>query len=54
MSAGAILIDQTEEGQFRAMCPLLPQYEVLADTEEAAREGMREAIALHVGGAAEG
>jgi hypothetical protein len=54
MSAGAILIDQTDEGQFRATCPLLPQYEILADSEDAAREAMREAIALHGGSAPAG
>ena len=49
MTAGAILIDRTDDEQYRATCPLLPGYEILADTEEAAREAMREAIALHAG-----
>lgn len=54
MTVCAIQVDRIDEGQYRASCHLLPGYEILADSEEAARNAMQEAIGLFFSAEADG
>jgi len=42
--ACAVVIDQVDEGCYRATCHLLPDAEVFAETEEKARRIMEETL----------
>jgi predicted RNase H-like HicB family nuclease len=45
MTACTIVIEPLDDGRYRATCHLFPDCEVVAATEEAAREGFQAVIA---------
>jgi predicted RNase H-like HicB family nuclease len=47
-AACSIIVEQLEDGRYRATCSVFPELEALAATEEAARQGLEEAIAKHL------
>ena len=48
MMACSIVIDRLENGTYRATCPVFPDLEAVAGTEEAARTAFEKAIEAYV------
>lgn len=44
----AIVVDRLDDGTCRASCPVFPELETVADSEEAARAAFERAIADHL------
>ncbi|HEV3202919.1 MAG TPA: hypothetical protein VGY77_00980 [Gemmataceae bacterium] len=44
MAACVIVVERLEEGWYRASCTVFPELEVVAATEEEAREGFQEKL----------
>jgi predicted RNase H-like HicB family nuclease len=49
-AACVIRIERLDEGRYRAVCTLLPDFEAVADTEDEARQAVEEAIRRHLAG----
>ena len=47
-AACVIRIERRDDGRYRAVCTLLPDFEAVADTEEEARQAVAEALRRHL------
>lgn len=50
MAACTVIVDRLDDGRHRATCPVFPDLEVVAASEEVARQALERAIEIRVRG----